>query len=104
MNHKTAKQKVLEILKLAMYDHQMYHSGYIFFEGQQINVRDGFVPQSVFANPTVTGSTEGKRRLRDLRQELANKYLFEKRHKKLNGKSIWEYRILPRINHELRGS
>jgi hypothetical protein len=90
------RQKVLEILQRAMTDHLYLKKGHILYAGKMIYVRDGFVSQSVFADPTITGSTEGKRRLRELRAnpDLQNKYVFEMRH---HGR-FWEYRILPRDN------
>jgi len=91
---KSSKQRVLEILQLALGDVMCHHSNYIFFEGQQIKIKDGWVRQSVFCNPMITGSTKGKARLRELRQELADKYIFEKRHRRENGRIVWEYRIL----------
>lgn len=90
---KSVSQKVLEILKLAMYDYLIHHNGFINYNGQIIFVKGGFVSQSVFANPTVTGSTEGKRRLRELRADprLHKKYNFEKKIE--HGR--WSYRIMP---------
>jgi hypothetical protein len=92
----SVRQKVLEILQRAMTDHLYLKKGHILYAGKMIFVRDGFVAQSIFADPTITGSTEGKRRLRELRADVAmqEKYIFEMRHQK----NHWEYRILPHSN------
>lgn len=45
-----------------------------------IQMHDGFIPQSHFANPHVVGSTEGKRRFRELKSsDLAEQHKFEVR-------------------------
>jgi hypothetical protein len=94
LEKKPVRQRVLDILLMAMTDHLVLKRGVIFYAGQQIFVKNGFVSQSVFANPNITGSTEGKRRLRELRAdpELQKKYRFEMK----NEGNRWSYRILPR--------
>lgn len=54
----------------------------------------GWVPQWVFTDILLCGSTEGKRRLRELRAdpEMQSKYIWEKKHDKHD----WYYRIRPR--------
>jgi hypothetical protein len=96
LEKKSVKQRVLEILKRAMYDHMILRRGHVFYANQVIYIKDGWVPQSVFANPSITGSTEGKRRLRELRAdpELQKKYRFEMK----NEGKRWSYRIVPRDN------
>ena len=94
MDRKTTRQKVLEILQLAMTEHLNGRSGMIYYQGVPIPCPDGFVPQWALATIHIVGSTEGKRRLRELRAdpELQQKYVFEKKKIERN----WHYRILPR--------
>jgi len=78
---KTVKQRVLDMLESALHAHDAGMS-YFYFQGPDgkafdIPLHEGYIPQSHFCNPRITGSTEGKRRLRELRQEMFSKYKFE---------------------------
>ena len=100
MKQKSVKQRVFEILELAMKDNLYRQFGYILYAHQRINCVNGWVSQSAFANPTITKSTCGKRRLRELRAdpELQAKYTFEKKHER----NRYYYRIMPRKQHEVK--
>lgn len=98
MDRKTVKQRVLDVLLAASWDAMTFNHGHIFYNQQIVYHKDGWVPQSVLANPTITNSTEGKRRFRELRAdpELQKKYIFEIRHRGRH----YEYRILPKNDED----
>jgi hypothetical protein len=99
-HRRTTKQRVFNILEHAMVCWERDRAlsvmvRDVYDHDQLINLKPGgWVPQSVFANVTITGSTEGKRRLRELRAdpELQDHYVFEKKH---DGQR-WYYRIRSR--------
>jgi len=76
----TVKQRVLGILEAAMHAHDAGMS-YFYFQGPDgkafdIPLHGGYIAQSYFCNPQITGSTEGKRRLRCGEGELQNEPWF----------------------------
>ncbi|HEC87924.1 MAG TPA: hypothetical protein ENI52_01250 [Thermoplasmata archaeon] len=66
-NRKTTKQRVLEILKLGM---KFKRESHFLYNGVKIPNYGGWIPQWVFAETKIVGSTCGKRRFRDLKTEL----------------------------------
>jgi len=93
----TVRQRVLNILVLAMNEGKI---GTMYVEGELVSCPDGWVSQWVFASIHLCGSTEGKRRLRELREdeELQKKYVFEQKHE---GQK-WYYRIRKREPAQLK--
>jgi|GEM_PF-2722095 len=93
----TVRQRVLNILLLAMHEGR---TGTMYVAGERVPCPDGWVPWWVFSSIHLCGSTQGDRRLRELREdeELQQKYLFEKRHE---GQK-WYYRIRKREAAQLK--
>jgi len=89
----SVRQRVWSLLCAGLENYENDHKWFYFLgaDGCQydIQMHDGFIPQSHFANPHVVGSTEGKRRFRELRREMGDKYRFQVR--KIG--DLWGYRI-----------
>ena len=84
---KSVKQRVLELLIEAWKDK-------FFYDGRVIPCPDGWVPQWALCSISIVGSTEGKRRFRELRADpnLQKRNIFETKKEGHN----WYYRIRPR--------
>lgn len=87
----TTRQRVLDILLLGM---RGANIGSMYLQGELIKCRDGWIPQWVFASIRFCGTTEGKRRLRELRNDpdITAKYEIETKHEGHD----WYYRIRER--------
>jgi hypothetical protein len=85
----TTKQRVFHLLRSAMRHHQITSS-----MGELLVVKQGWIPQWVLSSIAWCGSTEGKRRFRELRNDpkLHDHYVFET---KKEGHD-WYYRIRTR--------
>lgn len=79
----SVRQRVWSLLCAGLENNENGESWFYFLgdDGCQCDVQmhDGFIAQSYFADPHVVGSTEGKRRFRELRSEMADKYKFQVR-------------------------
>lgn len=96
MKRKSTKERVWHILLGAMHDFLdvRQKTGYIIIEGQTIPIPDGYVPNWVFTNISLCGSTSGLRYLRQGKGFLPAEhpdYDFQK--KKIG--HVWHYRIRP---------